>query len=152
MTVPPTEEPLRHGVVTVVPEPSPVNSARPIEERRFLIIRRSESVIAPGKLCFPGGGILPGETAEAAASREFREEIGVESVLGRPIWENITPWRVHLRWFSAALADPRAEFRLEPKEVAECFWLDFKALLEHPDLLTSNIPFLQAALDGRVVL
>lgn len=32
----------------------------------------------PGEICFPGGALDPGETAEQAALRELEEELGVE--------------------------------------------------------------------------
>ncbi len=45
----------RRGVVAVV-----------MRGDRFLTIRRSAEVLAPGKYCFPGGGIEAGETEVAA--------------------------------------------------------------------------------------
>ena len=145
------EPPVRHGAVIVVPEALSEGVTPPITERRFLIIRRSARVIAPGKLCFPGGGLLPGESAEAAAEREFFEELGTRARIGRRIWENVTPWRVHLVWFAATLAERAPSFHPAPEEVAECFWLNLPALMRHPDLLTSNLPFLESVLAGKVV-
>jgi 8-oxo-dGTP pyrophosphatase MutT (NUDIX family) len=43
---------------------------------RTLFLRRSDDGDHPGEWCFPGGGIEDGETPEAAARREVREETG----------------------------------------------------------------------------
>jgi 8-oxo-dGTP pyrophosphatase MutT (NUDIX family) len=56
----PVETPVKRGVVAVA--------------RRgacFLAIRRGELVAAPGRLCFPGGHIEPGEAEHEAVVREW---------------------------------------------------------------------------------
>ena len=124
------QEPERHGVIAVT-----------MRDDKLLVIRRSQHVIAPGKLCFPGGGIEPGETPEQALIREFREELGETITPVRQIWESTTPWQVHLLWWVIRLPEP---FTLTPNplEVESVEWLDFAELRKHPDLLSSNIPFL----------
>ena len=85
------KKPLGEGAIIVVPSPErSLVAAR----HRYLVIRRSAAVIAPGRLCFPGGKCLPGETPNKTAEREFREEIGAEAVIAREIWQNVTPWGV----------------------------------------------------------
>jgi len=124
------QEPERHGVIAVC-----------TREDKLLVIRRSRFVIAPGTLCFPGGGIEPDETPEQALVREFREELGETIIPVRQIWESTTPWRVHLRWWTVRLPEP---FTLtpNPQEVESATWLTFAELRKHPDLLSSNLPFL----------
>ena len=140
----------RHGSVIVVPHPE--DETKPFSERRYLIIRRSERVAAPGKLCFPGGGIESGETPEQAARREFREEVGGEITDLCPIWENVTPWCVHLRWFSGKLTSPITALTPAPAEVSSILWLNIESLLDAPDTLASNTPFLTGLLNGTIVL
>ena len=122
--------PRRYGVIGIV-----------ARESRLLVIRRSRYVLAPRTLCFPGGGIERNETPEEALVREFREELGAAIVPLRQIWESVTAWNVHLRWWTAKLIEP---FRLTPdaREVEEILWLSFRELRTHPDLLSSNTAFL----------
>ncbi|MBQ1454769.1 MAG: NUDIX domain-containing protein [Thermoguttaceae bacterium] len=144
------KKPLGEGAIIVVPSPNDLSVAA--RQRRYLVIRRSAAVIAPGKLCFPGGKCLPGETPNKTAEREFREEIGAEAVIAREIWQNVTPWGVHLVWFLASLRDPKQTFHLQKEEVAEAFWCDLKTLLADPDTLASNTEFLEGALRGTIDL
>ena len=129
----------RHGVVGLI-----------VREARVLVIRRSATVVAPRKWCFPGGGIEAGETQEAALVREFREELGVEIVPVRKIWECVTPWRVHLDWWTAETAAEM--FFPNSEEVESVAWMTIPELLENPELLVSNVPFLRGVLAGEIGL
>lgn len=121
----------RYGVVILV-----------VRDQRYLVIKRSQSVIAPGKLCFPGGGIEPGESPEEAVRREFREEIGIECTPIREIRQSVTPWNVHLRWWTAEI--PETEILApDPKEVETVFWLTVEEIIAHPETLQSNLQFLE---------
>ena len=77
---------MRCGAVAVIPHAD-----------RLLVIRRAATVEAPGTYCFPGGALEPGETEEDAIRRELREELAVDVVPVRRLWQSITPWQVDLR-------------------------------------------------------
>ena len=109
----------------------------------FLVIRRSQLVRAPGMYCFPGGAIEPGETEEEALCRELVEEL---AVCGRPLrrlWESVTPWQVHLAWWLAEI-DPSATIVPQPAEVQSHHWLTAAEIRSLPQLLASNVEFLDA--------
>ena len=52
----------------------------------FLGIKRSQTVRAPGKICFPGGQVENGESTEQAVVREMQEELGVTVKPIRKLW------------------------------------------------------------------
>ena len=116
---------------------------------RLLVIRRAATVEAPGTYCFPGGALEPGETEEDAIRRELREELGVDVVPVRRIWQSITPWQVDLRWWLADL-DPAAALQPNPAEVASAHWLTRADIRPLPELLTSNHHFLDALERGEL--
>lgn len=129
----PHEDRRRGGVVGVVEQAG-----------LFLVIRRSALVIAPGRICFPGGGILDGESEPEALRRELYEELGLESAVPqRCLWRSTTPGGVALAWWKTFL-DPEAPLRPNPAEVDEVFWSSVADLLAMPDLLASNREFFQA--------
>ncbi|MEQ1829489.1 MAG: NUDIX domain-containing protein, partial [Pirellula sp.] len=77
----------RHAVVAVI-----------VEQSRFLVIRRSEHVRAPGLLCFPGGGIEHGEDFYEAIHRELDEELSLRVEINRHLWTSTTRWGTTLEW------------------------------------------------------
>ena len=126
-----TDGPRRRGVIAVI-----------TREQRLLVIRRSQHVIAPLQLCFPGGGIEPNETEPAALVRELQEELGVSVRPIRRLDESRTPWNIDLAWWRAELLEP---FHIvpDPAEVAEVHWLTLEQLDAAPDLLDSNRALIQ---------
>lgn len=132
--------PNRRGVVAVIRR-----------GQQFLIIRRAAEVAAPGMLCFPGGGIEPGETEEKAVVRELFEELGIGASPRRRIWRRVTPWGVDLAWWLVELESNRP-VAPNPAEVAECLWLTASELEHREDLLESNRQFLAAWKNGEIEL
>jgi 8-oxo-dGTP diphosphatase len=122
----------RHGAVAVV-----------VESGKFLVIRRSLTVRAPGLLCFPGGSIEQGETPQQAVRRELREELALNSISATHLWHSCTSWGTLLEWLWVerhAESFPVAN----PREVADIAWYEPDHLLEQPDLLGSVPDFFAA--------
>jgi 8-oxo-dGTP diphosphatase len=130
----------RRGVVAVI-----------VRGGCLLVIRRSASVVAPRKYCFPGGGIEDGESEEQALMRELLEELGVQISPTRQLWESVTPWGVQLAWWLADL-DVNAEPMPNPDEVESVHWLSISEMESLDGLLESNHEFLRfLRQSGRVL-
>jgi 8-oxo-dGTP pyrophosphatase MutT (NUDIX family) len=118
---------------------------------RLLVIRRSETVAAPGAYCFPGGGIDGSETEEAALVRELHEELAVVATPVRRLWECTTNWGVWLAWWLAEIP-----LDVEPvpnlAEVSALHWLSIAEMRALPGLLSSNHAFLDAVAAGQIEL
>ena len=118
---------------------------------QFLVIRRSASVVAPGSMCFPGGGIEGQESETEALQRELREELGAEIQPLRCVWRSTTRWHVELAWWLGELAD-EAELCPNPAEVESVHWLTADDMRGHAGLLDSNVQFLIALAAGEIAL
>lgn len=129
---------VRRGVVIMVSDAD-----------RLLVIRRSAHVVAPRKICFPGGHIEPGESEEEAVVREFREELGGAATPGERLWRSISPRGVQLAWWTAHL-QVHSELTPNAAEVEEFFWCGLKEMATLPDLLDSNWEFLAAVTSGEI--
>ena len=128
----------RRGVVAVIRR-----------EERFLVIRRSMHVVAPGLICFPGGGIEAGETESQALIREMREELALEIEPVLRIWSSVTPSGTPLGWWSATIP-PHIHPIPNPAEVAEAMWMDADQLRRSADRLPSLPQFLDALERGEI--
>jgi len=120
-------------------------------QRKLLVIRRGSQVEAPGVLCFPGGGIEPGESEPEALVRELMEELGVQVRPRACLWRSITSWNVEIAWWHAEL-DHAAELSPNPAEVEAAFWLTPGELLGRDDVLESNRQFLEAVASRQIQL
>lgn len=130
----------KYGVVAVV-----------VRDDRFLVIRRSQQVRAPGMFCFPGGGIEANEAEQTAVQREMLEELSATVQPVRRLWHYVTSWGVDLAWWLVEL--PReAELLHNPAEVEEFFWLTVAEIRALPQLLESNGQFLDALERGEFVI
>ena len=107
------------------------------ENDRFLVIRRSHLVRAPGLICFPGGGIERGEDFETAVRRE--------------LMTSVTRWGTRLEWLFCS-RDRNQDPIANPEEVAEVLWLEAHELKLRDDLLGSMPDFLNALESGSITL
>jgi 8-oxo-dGTP pyrophosphatase MutT (NUDIX family) len=113
------------------------------EDGRFLMVRRSRHVPLAGKVCFPGGGMLIGESQEAACIREAREELGISITPHKPVWRHEFADRpiTLFGWLAALEPGP---IKPDPLEVEEALWLTRAEALAHPDGLPTNRGFIDA--------
>ncbi len=117
-------------------------------EGQWLVIRRAESVRAPGKLCFPGGTIEAGESQPVALVRELREELQIEVSPSRLLWISHSSWGTELNWWTAKIV-PTQIPSPNPAEVAWWGWMWPEEMERHPDTLSTNLEFLNAWKEGR---
>ena len=115
----------------------------------YLVIERSATVRAPGRFCFPGGGIELGETEEQAVRRELREELNLEVEPVRQLWRSYTRSGVHLHWWLVELTSP-ANPVPNSREVARWFWMAPEEISRHPKTLLTNREFLAAVKSGKI--
>lgn len=152
------EHKVRSGAVAILFRPPfSLSDDEPIDfaKRQVLVVRRSATVVAPGALCFPGGGLEKGESPAEAAAREFREEVGVEIRVGATIAENTTPSGAPLYWFVAELAAPEngdPKLTLQRSEIAGYEWKTFPELLDDPDFLPNNLEIVRNIVEGKIDL
>ena len=119
------------------------------EDRRLLIGQRRRDDSSPLKWEFPGGKVRKGEAAEAALTRELREELGVAlakcAEMGRVRHQYAgTPEELEIRFFAA---DVEGEAR--PLCFEQIAWVLPKELGDY-DFLAANRELVANLATGRI--
>jgi 8-oxo-dGTP diphosphatase len=87
---------------------------------RFLVTRRQRGVHLEGLWEFPGGKCRSGESLEGCLQRELREELAVDSFVGREIFQTAHEYadrRIELHFFLCRLTGEPA-----PQDGQEMCW------------------------------
>lgn len=117
------------------------------DDGRWLLIRRSQTVAAPLKVCFPGGGIDEGEDQETAVVREMQEELNAAVTPVKQVWYGSWPKRKLTLWGWLAKLHSTTLIP-NPEEVHEILWLTAEEATQHPDTLPNTDLFLAALRDA----
>jgi len=117
------------------------------EDGHWLLIRRSATVAAPLKVCFPGGGIEKEESQSETAKREMKEEVGVDVLPRTQVWHFVSRERSLTLWgWHAELLSTEVRANLE--EVDEILWLTESQIRAHPDIMPHTEAFLDSLLEN----
>jgi 8-oxo-dGTP diphosphatase len=110
-------------------------------EGRILICRRRADQPHPLKWEFPGGKLEPGESPQAALTRELREELGIESAAGAQLmrYEFTYPEKNPILLIFLEVANWHGE--IENRIFEEILWESPEALATY-DFLDGDAKFL----------
>jgi len=92
------------------------------EDRKVLLVQRSNSTSRPSQWCFPGGGIRAGESAETACVREVHEEVGLKAQVTRNLLSTADQTYFLCRVESNLI-------QLDPSECQAFAWVEPRSML-----------------------
>lgn len=115
--------------------------------KKFLLVKQARPETVRGKWALPGGKVAIGETFAAAASREVKEEVGLEAVSTRYLGCKHAYPRETIKHFFEVKVKP-AKVRIPEEEILEAQWFTvdeiraMKAKLRKPWVLDAIEEFL----------
>ncbi len=101
------------------------------EDGKYLITQRRENASLPLLWEFPGGRVEPGETDAEALQREFKERLGSEVCVGKPVAfrrHDYDGYTVELVLYEAHLEDEQ----LESLKVKDFRWVEADEFSQYP--------------------
>lgn len=122
------------------------------DDARILICQRRRHDKFPLLWEFPGGKVEPGESPEQALTRELREELGVDAVIGREVYRTRHRYReladaLELIFLSARLcADTPRNLAFE-----KIVW-SARGELASFDFLPADREFIRLLMRGEILL
>jgi len=119
------------------------------EDGKWLMVRRSKNVGSPLKVCFPGGTVEAGETQEHAVVREMQEELGLNVRPVKRVWKHEFVDKPLTLFGWIAQVENGTEMEIDPKEIAEVFWMNAEEGKSHPDGMPTNRYFI-ACLEQQI--
>lgn len=119
-----------------------------VDGSQYLTILRSQSVRAPGQICFPGGGIELAESPQEATVREMHEELGVYVIAQKEIWKSVSPRGLEIHWWKTVIKNGQTIIP-NPGEVDSFSWLSATEIVACSNLLDSNRRFFKALEKGE---
>lgn len=116
---------------------------------RILLLHRNTPELTQWEL--PGGKIEPGEVAEAAATREAQEELGVQvrvdAYLGSRTFQHVGT-EFDYAWYSAVIIQGKP-VAAEPELFDAVRYVSTDEILEKPELFSVNVHNFLAMIKAR---
>ncbi len=99
-----------------------------VKDGKVLMCKNAKEDFFENLWDFPGGRMHKGEQPKEALARELKEELGVEFIIGTPLFTSITyqtPSNIPRYYviFEATLTNLNAEFTVAEDEIAELKWV-----------------------------
>ena len=114
---------------------------------RFLMVKRSETVIAPGFWVPPSGRVEPGETQSQAVRREMHEELELNVEPLRKVWECPTEdGSMLLHWWEAEAIGVVG--RIDEAEVAQVRWCTVAEIAKLSPVFDEDVRFFEEIRPG----
>jgi 8-oxo-dGTP diphosphatase len=101
------------------------------QDGKYLITQRRENASLPLLWEFPGGRVEPGETDLQALQREFKERLGAEVEVGKPVAfrrHDYEGYTVELVLYEATLRTPD----LQAMRVKDYRWVEVDEFSQYP--------------------
>ncbi len=101
------------------------------QDGKYLITQRRENATLPLFWEFPGGRVEPGETDAEALQREFKERLGAQVLVGKPVAfrrHDYDGYAVELVLYEADLE----EQELESLKVKDFKWVEADEFSQYP--------------------